>query len=1022
MSLHTLANHLQNAGRGEDKVLVHMTPGEVQGLQSLAMAHGGSLTVNPETGLAEAGFLSSILPMVAGLALGPAGAGIAFGGLSSAVSSGLLVGGATAAMTGSLKNGLLAGLGAYGGAGLGAGLGAGAAAAGAAGAAGSAVPAAVGAGQALTGAGLAGSPAAAAASVAAPAAAGASQAMTPFGMQNIAPVAPPTAAPVAPAFGGAVPANTPAPLDLNQLAQQRAVAQQAAQATPSAAIEQAAKSKGIFGGMDFSKLMNPDFIKDNKSNYLAAMAPLLMEEERKKKEAQAASTMQLGGTPVYNPSPRAPGASSERLYFADGGLANLPVENMSQQNTVGANTNYPMANIKPYGYAVPKNNPISQNVFQPDGYQNVDPYTGEQKLASGGIIALGGGGIGSVAGKTPAKSAPAKTAPAAAAKPKSPYTEPTSDIKGENLTALSKAYDASIKTQKAEMDKAKAALAAAIKTKKPSLIESAQDVYDKQASEYKQAQEYKNAGITAFKTETKRGSDLQARGYDTKAAQPSGDVASIQTKIDAIKKNPAQTIYGQGQLSADQKKQIKALEGELSMAKQGKVVYDPKTGNYVPEKVTPTYSKLTKAPSLDSTVKILEEKDVRAVFEEMAGRAPTRAEIDKYLGGKSSQAALAKTITDPKKGLAELQVAQKFTDDDLNQQAQYYWGREMTPGELKYYKNPANKITNFNSLRNALTSNNAYLENLNKINQTAFTSAQKQALAEEEGPASMEQIASYYQDVFGKQPTMEELIKLKGTGLNISALQDQIKGSEEYQKNLIKPFVPTINTPSISQDQINAYRAQQIVPQAAAAPQPSPYIPTGPNVAQYNPFAVQPKSTIEGALPYADISQRLGLTNLYSQLGEPGLSPSKSEYGLPTVQSGLTAAAPNIFGFDKYPTVEEALKAAQAAQQAPTAMASGGIAGYNLGGYSDGGRLLRGPGDGVSDSIPASIGDRQPARLADGEFVVPARIVSELGNGSTEAGARKLYAMMDRVQRARRNTVGKGKVAVNSRADKMLPA
>jgi hypothetical protein len=105
-------------------------------------------------------------------------------------------------------------------------------------------------------------------------------------------------------------------------------------------------------------------------------------------------------------------------------------------------------------------------------------------------------------------------------------------------------------------------------------------------------------------------------------------------------------------------------------------------------------------------------------------------------------------------------------------------------------------------------------------------------------------------------------------------------------------------------------------------------------------------------------------------------------------------------------------------------MATGGIsdAHYNLGGYSDGGRLLRGPGDGVSDSIPAMIGKKQPARLADGEFVVPARIVSELGNGSTEAGARKLYAMMDRVQSARRHTVGKGKVAKNSRADKYLPA
>ena len=98
----------------------------------------------------------------------------------------------------------------------------------------------------------------------------------------------------------------------------------------------------------------------------------------------------------------------------------------------------------------------------------------------------------------------------------------------------------------------------------------------------------------------------------------------------------------------------------------------------------------------------------------------------------------------------------------------------------------------------------------------------------------------------------------------------------------------------------------------------------------------------------------------------------------------------------------------------------GGVS--HLGDYSDGGRLLKGPGDGVSDSIPASIGGRQPARLADGEFVVPARIVSELGNGSTEAGARKLYAMMDRIQKGRRKSVGKGKVAVNSKADKHLPA
>lgn len=99
-----------------------------------------------------------------------------------------------------------------------------------------------------------------------------------------------------------------------------------------------------------------------------------------------------------------------------------------------------------------------------------------------------------------------------------------------------------------------------------------------------------------------------------------------------------------------------------------------------------------------------------------------------------------------------------------------------------------------------------------------------------------------------------------------------------------------------------------------------------------------------------------------------------------------------------------------------TALAGGG---YNLGSYSDGGRLLRGPGDGVSDDIPAMIGNKQPARLANGEFVIPARIVSELGNGSTDAGAKRLYEMMARVQKVRRKTKN---VAANTKAAKYLPA
>jgi hypothetical protein len=135
----------------------------------------------------------------------------------------------------------------------------------------------------------------------------------------------------------------------------------------------------------------------------------------------------------------------------------------------------------------------------------------------------------------------------------------------------------------------------------------------------------------------------------------------------------------------------------------------------------------------------------------------------------------------------------------------------------------------------------------------------------------------------------------------------------------------------------------------------------------------------------------------------------------PSPTAGIVASSPAPGAYSR-PTLE--FSTPNVPNQEPIAKAAGGLS--SLGGYSDGGRLLRGPGDGISDSIPATIGKKQPARLADGEFVVPARIVSEIGNGSTEAGARKLYAMMDRVQKARGKTLKN--VAANSRADKYLPA
>ena len=76
---------------------------------------------------------------------------------------------------------------------------------------------------------------------------------------------------------------------------------------------------------------------------------------------------------------------------------------------------------------------------------------------------------------------------------------------------------------------------------------------------------------------------------------------------------------------------------------------------------------------------------------------------------------------------------------------------------------------------------------------------------------------------------------------------------------------------------------------------------------------------------------------------------------------------------------------------------------YARGGYLDG------QGDGMSDSIPATIEGKQPARLADGEFVIPADVVSHLGNGSTKAGSKRLYAMLDKVRKARTGTKKQGK-------------
>jgi len=174
--------------------------------------------------------------------------------------------------------------------------------------------------------------------------------------------------------------------------------------------------------------------------------------------------------------------------------------------------------------------------------------------------------------------------------------------------------------------------------------------------------------------------------------------------------------------------------------------------------------------------------------------------------------------------------------------------------------------------------------------------------------------------------------------------------------------------------------------------------------------------------------------------GESGQQYFNYSYGTPTVthyaeggsisdevnnvmypQSQLPSGAAGQYGNVSAVPVPREVVGAQDAVVNPftgaEGMAAGGIA--TLGGYSDGGRLTQGPGDGVSDSIPASIGGRQPARLADGEFVIPARAVAEVGNGSTRAGAKKFYAMLKRIEKSSK---GRSNIAANTRADRFMPA
>lgn len=160
-------------------------------------------------------------------------------------------------------------------------------------------------------------------------------------------------------------------------------------------------------------------------------------------------------------------------------------------------------------------------------------------------------------------------------------------------------------------------------------------------------------------------------------------------------------------------------------------------------------------------------------------------------------------------------------------------------------------------------------------------------------------------------------------------------------------------------------------------------------LAGYKPATAPAKASTTFKLPYEKAAATTGTTT--------GAATTGIAAALPVIPNAIEIAK------QTYP---------EAAQQpAPTTLAAGGPAMKQP-------RYLRGITDGMEDKINTSIDDKQPAKLSHGEFVVPADVVSHLGNGNSDAGAKKLYQMMDRIRHARTGTKQQGK-QINP--DKFMP-
>jgi len=963
MSLHKFAEQVAANGRGDDSLLVHMTPDEVRKLQQFAEANGTTLTINPETGLPEAGFLSdlfkAVAPIALGAFLGPAGAAFG-GGLMSAGMAGLTVGGITTLATGSLSRGLMAGLGAYGGAGLGESL-----------------------MSAGTGAGMT------------EALAGSSTGNLGQAFGDVAATA--TDGSAGSAFNKFLTSNAnPATMSASELA--------------SSGLKAAASDP-------------LGFAKSNLGNLAYAAAPIMA-------GAMVPTTTKL-------PDPRSTGNIRQMAFNINpytgkpdplyGMREMTPVKTSEFGNKTfqGQRDLFYQQNPNPYELGVGSLNRAPQQ---------------STPMAGGGIVALAGGGD---------------------------YTTLTKDSSADDIASAYKQFTTASGGDTAANQKAAVDYLTNLGIGQDK-IGQAYGTY--QASPTYNA--YTDEQIGSY-FQTNPNADIAAD--ITKFNANPADVNRYISNIAAPFVGSTDTTGGSGTLGIYN--QMNALGIDANELYNARIAADPKYAGWSQADIARGYNLDKGALALAAAdkdgvsdkewAKFMDDNkysvnDMAQAFGLSKNEVQRRYDAAKKVEKKTLNCGPGYRPNADGTACEPIPIVTPPPDPFVNVTP----GGTLMPGGF-VYNNGA--ISNYgNNTGNPLTRTPGDI--INNPNGTVSVvpnvpgrpyggfpgmEAVRNSYTAGGGSlgykAAVPKTPAEHNALYNKQTddSLDAYNYLMGKGKNLTqrtATADRpvMRRYDEAVLGRKIPRATTVTGNTITVDGVKYNLTDPTNPPPADSTGTWQWDVAGRRWVKLTTTAGANTYRNAGSSNYGSGGD--GTTSGSGTSGPGGFSNNEANS-----ITGL-AQAPN----DSIPVVDmstlspdaAAAAAATAADSAAASAASatgdapgsdgspgsgakrGGLMRYAMGGglgslgsYSDGGRLLRGPGDGVSDSIPATIGRKnQPARLADGEFVIPARIVSELGNGSTEAGAKKLYAMMDRVQRARGKTTGKNKVAANSRSDKYLPA